>query len=145
MENVAAGETVGCLEILGRDDLHAFDEAGEIRRVGSESSDYSCAQLATAEIPIPFFKFIGSELYAGGEDVLAFAGEFGVEDRGNGDVEIRSFGKLAVFGGVKGALEIIDFRADVDAAGESFEKTLGGKERREQDGLWRQCHSNGNS
>src|ERR1700756_5648894 len=28
MKNVAAGKTVTCFEVLGRDDLHAFDEAG---------------------------------------------------------------------------------------------------------------------
>jgi len=56
---------------------------------------------ATAEIPIPFFKFIGSELYAGGEDVLAFAGEFGVEDRGNGAVEIGALENSPYFGASK--------------------------------------------
>jgi len=62
--------------------------------------------------------------------VLAFRGRVRVEDRGNGDVEIRSFGNSPYLEASKARLEIIDFRADVDAAGESFEKTLGGIERR---------------
>ena len=33
VENVAAGEAVGGLEILRRDDLHGLDEIREIRRV----------------------------------------------------------------------------------------------------------------
>src|SRR5207249_11123522 len=65
------------------------------------------------------------KLHAGGEDVLAFGREFGIENRGDADVEIGRWRKFAVLGSVKGALEIIDFRTDVNAAGERFQKTLG--------------------
>ncbi len=58
--------------------------------------------------------------------MLAFGSERGIEERGNGDVEIGSGGEFAVLGGVKGALEIIGFGADVDAAGERFEEAVGG-------------------
>ena len=44
--------------------------------------------------------------------------EGGVEERRNGGLEIRSAGEFAVLGSVEGALEIIDFRADVNAGGE---------------------------
>src|SRR2546422_541923 len=131
MENVAAGETVGSLEILGGNDLDAFDQAWEIRGVRGERSNDSGAEFAPAEIPIPFPESIGSILNAGGEDMFAFRSEGWIENRGNGDIEIGRFGELAVLGGVKGALEVVDFGADVDAAGEGLEKTLGSIERRE--------------
>src|SRR6266480_2126853 len=86
VENVAAGKTVGCFEILGRDDLDAFDQAGKIRDVG-------------------------------GENVLAVGGERGIENRGNSDVEPGRFREFTVLGSVEGALEVVNFRADVDAAG----------------------------
>src|SRR2546422_9166008 len=63
--------------------------------------------------------------------MFAFRSEGWIENRGNGDIEIGRFGELAVLGGVKGALEVVDFGADVDAAGEGLEKTLGSIERRE--------------
>src|ERR1700738_911336 len=62
----------------------------------------------------------------GGEDVLAFGSECGIEERGNGHIEIGCGGKFAVFGGVEGALEIIDFGTDVDAAGKRFDEAVGG-------------------
>src|SRR5258708_6688368 len=121
MKNVAACETVGCFEILGSDDLNPFDEAGKIGHVRGESIDDGVGEILAAGVPVPFFQLEWRELNAGGEDVLAVRGERGIENRRNGDVEIRSFRKFAVFGGVKGALEVIDFGADVDAAGEGFE------------------------
>ena len=124
MENVAAGEAVRGFQILRRDDLHAFDQAGEIRRIVGKSSNDDRAELPPAEVPIPFPQFIRSELHAGGEDVPSFGREFGIENRGNDDVEIGRWREFAILGGVKGALEIIDVGADVDAAGERFEKTL---------------------
>jgi len=125
MENVAASETVGGFQILGRDDLHAFDQAGEIRRIVGKSSDDDRTEFPATEVPIPVPQFIRRKLHAGGEDVLAFGREFGIENRGDADVEIGRWRKFAVLGSVKGALEIIDFRTDVNAAGERFQKTLG--------------------
>src|SRR5260221_331257 len=66
------------------------------------------------------------EVHAEGEDMFALGSQGRVEERGNGDVEIRGGGKFAVFGGVEGALEVIDFGADVDASGKRFEETVGG-------------------
>lgn len=156
MGDVAAGETVSSLEIVGSDDLHVLDEAGEIGGVLGESFEDGKAKLATCAAPVPFaflgrgvtVGFIvgrgalggvwdrrrsgqleGSELDVGGEDMLAVGSEGGIEEGGNGDVEIRSSGKFAVLGGVKGALEIIDFWADVDATGERLESVFGVFER----------------
>src|SRR5438552_15059774 len=129
VENVAAGEAVRGFQILGRDDLHAFDQTGEIRRIVGKSSNDDRAELPPAEVPIPFPQFIRSELHAGGEDVPSFGREFGIENRGNDDVEIGRWRKFSVLGGVKGALEIINIGADVDAAGEWFRQTLGWIER----------------
>ena len=58
--------------------------------------------------------------------MLAFGGEGGIEQSGDGDVEIGSRGELAVLGGVESALEIINFGTDVNAAGEGFDEAVGG-------------------
>src|SRR5258707_5773634 len=58
--------------------------------------------------------------------MFAFGSQGRIEERGNGDVEIRGGGKFAVFGGVEGALEVIDSGADADASGKRFEETVGG-------------------
>src|SRR5260221_3428930 len=58
--------------------------------------------------------------------MFAFGSQGRIEERGNGDVEIRGGRKFAVLGGVEGALEVIDFGADVDASGKRFEKAVGG-------------------
>src|SRR2546421_10976924 len=131
VENVAAGETVRGFQILGRDDLHAFDQAREIRRIVGKSSNDHRAELPPAEVPIPLPQSIRSELHAGREDVFAFGRELRIENRGNDDVEIGRWREFAVLGGVKGALEIIDVGANVDAAGERFEEAFGGIERGE--------------
>src|SRR4029077_20262887 len=128
VENVAASETVGRFEILGRDDLHAFDEAWKIRGVGGERSNDGGAKFPAAGVPISFPEFVWCILNAGGEDMFAFRRQFRIEDRRNGEVEIWLGRDFAIFGGVEGTLEIIDVRTDVDAAGERFEKTLGGIE-----------------
>jgi len=131
VENVAAGESVRDFEILGSDDLHAFHEAGKVRGVRGERSNDSGAEFAPEDIPIPFLEFIGSILNAGREDMFAFRSESRIENRGNGDIEIRGFREIAVLGGVEGAFEVVDFGADVDAAGKRLEKALGGIERQE--------------
>src|ERR1700747_1714209 len=64
VENVAAGETVRRLEILRRDDLHAFNEAWKIRSVGGERSNDGGAKFPAAGVPIPFLEFVGSVLNA---------------------------------------------------------------------------------
>src|SRR5438093_13401469 len=64
MENVAAGETVGSLEILGGNDLDAFDKACEIRGVRGERSTEIGAKFAPSEIPILLLHTISSDLQA---------------------------------------------------------------------------------
>src|SRR6266404_7970686 len=54
VENVAAGEAVAGFEILGRDDLNSFDQAGKIWRVSGESFDDGVAQVVAARVPVPF-------------------------------------------------------------------------------------------
>src|SRR5207247_10507716 len=96
MENVAASETVGGFQILGRDDLHAFDQAGAIRRIAGKSSDDDRTEFPATEDPIPVPQFIRRKLHAGGADVLAFGREAGIEDRGGGGVEGGRWGEVAV-------------------------------------------------
>ena len=91
VENVAAGKTVGCFEILGRDDLNGLDHAGQIGRVFGESSDDGVAEFLAAVIPVPFFQLEWRELNVGGENVLAIRSERGIENRGNSDVEPGGF------------------------------------------------------
>src|SRR5712664_1896178 len=54
VKNVASSETVGCFEIFGRDDLHVFDEIGQVRRVSGESLDDGVPQVIAARVPVPF-------------------------------------------------------------------------------------------
>src|SRR6266446_5010299 len=54
VENVAAGEAVAGFQILGRDDLNAFDQAGKIRGVSSERFDDGVAQVVASRVPVPF-------------------------------------------------------------------------------------------
>src|SRR5467141_1341840 len=56
--------------------------------------------------------------------MLAVRSERGIEEGGNRHVEPGSFREIAVLGSVEGAFEIINFRADMDAAGERFERSL---------------------
>ena len=55
VKNVAAGEAVGSFEILGGDDLDAFNQAGKIGRVRGESLDDGVAEFLAAGVPVPFF------------------------------------------------------------------------------------------
>src|SRR6266851_4801264 len=121
VKNVASSETVGRFEILGRDDLHVFDEIGQVRRVSGESLDDGVPQVIAARVPVPFFQLEWRELNIGGKDVLAVRSQRRIENRGDGDVEPGGFREIAVLGGIEGALEVVDFGADVDAAGEGFE------------------------
>ncbi len=57
--------------------------------------------------------------------MLAFGRECGIHEGGNGYVEIWCGGKFAVLGGVEGALEVIDFRSNMDAAGKGFDEAIG--------------------
>src|SRR5258708_17875440 len=125
MKNVAAGETVGRFEILGRDDLHVFDEIGQVRRVSGESFDDGVSQVVAARVPVPFFQLEWRELNIGGKDVLAVRSQRRIENSGNGDVEPRGFREFAVLGGIERALGRLDFGADLYAAVRSFEKDLG--------------------
>jgi hypothetical protein len=106
VENVAAGETVGCFEILGGDDLDALDEAGKIGGVGGKSFDDGVAEFCAAGVPVALFQPEWRELDVGREDVLAVRGKRGIENRRDGDVEIRRFREFAVLGSVESAFEV---------------------------------------
>src|SRR6267142_5680939 len=56
--------------------------------------------------------------------MLAVRSERRVKDGGNHHVEPGSFREIAILGSVEGAFKIINFRADMDAAGERFERSL---------------------
>src|SRR5580693_9848824 len=87
VEHVAAGETVNRFEVMRSDDLHVFDEAGQILRVLRESFDYSVAEILAARVPVRFGldhgfavrgnagEFERSELNVSGEHVFAFRRE----------------------------------------------------------------------
>src|SRR2546430_3377914 len=75
------------------------------------------AEIPATGIPVPLPQLEWRELDVGGENVLAVGGERGIENRGNSDVEPGHFRKFTVLGSVEGALEVVNFGADVDAAG----------------------------
>src|SRR6266851_6823470 len=88
VKDVTAGEAVGGLEILRRDDLNALDQARQIGRVSGESAQNRFGKTSAARIPAPVPEFKWRELHAGGENMLAFASERRIEDGGNGDVKV---------------------------------------------------------
>ena len=51
VKNVAASETVRCLEILGRDDLDAFDNPRQIRSVGRKGLVSPCRRVPCGANP----------------------------------------------------------------------------------------------
>src|SRR5713101_2218063 len=57
VKDVAAGEAVGGFEILRRDDLYGFDQAGKIWGVRRERFYYSLAEWPAAVVAISFFQF----------------------------------------------------------------------------------------
>src|ERR1700694_4420166 len=66
VKNVAASKAVGSFEIKWRDDLHVFDEIGQIRRVSGQGFDNSVSQVVAARVPVPFFQLVRRELNVGG-------------------------------------------------------------------------------
>src|SRR5262249_14244418 len=52
MEDVATGETVSVLQILGRDDLSVFDKIGKTWRVLAQGLHHGIAQVAALALPI---------------------------------------------------------------------------------------------
>src|SRR6266849_3781594 len=56
--------------------------------------------------------------------MLAVRSERRIKDGRNRHVEPRGFREITILGSVEGAFEIINFRADMDAAGERFERSL---------------------
>ena len=93
--------------------------------------DDSVAEVVAAGVPVSFPEFVGRELHIRGEDMFAVRSKRGIENGGNRDVQPGGAGEFAVFGGVESALEIVDFRTDVNPAREGFERTRRGIERGE--------------
>src|ERR1700692_4030189 len=117
VENVPAGETVSRLQIERRDYVRRFDEFRQIWRMRGKRLNDSVRQLAAAFLPGSLLQLVGRELEVGGKHVLPLRREGRIENRGNRDVENRRGGDLAVLRGVEGLLQIVDFMADVNAAG----------------------------
>src|SRR5437879_12673817 len=90
--------------------------------------DDSVAEVVAAGVPVSFPEFVGRELDIRGEDMFAVMSERGIEDGGNRDVQPGGAGEFAGFGGVESALEIVDFRTDVNPARWGFGRTRRGIE-----------------
>src|SRR5882724_6539891 len=56
--------------------------------------------------------------------MLSVRSERRIEDGGNHHVEPGGFREITVLGGVEGAFEVVNFRADMDPAGERIERSL---------------------
>src|SRR5439155_4352164 len=98
MKDVSAAETVGLLQIEGRDDLAVNDQVGEVRGVGRKGSNHGIAELVAAGIPASVFQFIRSILNMDGHHVRAFRRKRGVDKRWNRDVHIGLLRKSAILG-----------------------------------------------
>ena len=125
VKNVAAGEAVFGFEVFGGDGLSALDEAGEIWRVIADGFDDGVGEVLAARIPIPFFQFEWGKLDVGAHNVFADGSKARIAECGDGEIEVGRVGKFAVFGGVEGAFEVVDFGANVNAAGQSLAETVG--------------------
>src|ERR1700744_564674 len=114
VEDVAASESVDGFEIARRDDLHRFDDLIEVGRMDRERFENIFGEdRGVIAVPRAVFELVGGELNVDGGDVLAFGGERRIKQCRNGDIEIGRLGNFAVFRGVVGALEVVDFVADV--------------------------------
>jgi len=76
---------------------------------------------------VPVLSLYGANWKYRGKHVLPFRRERRIENRRNRDVENGRGGNLAVLRGVEGFLKIIDFVADVNAAGKRFAGKLSGE------------------
>src|SRR6202041_3089992 len=100
------------------DDLHRFDDLIEVGRIdGERFKDVFGEDRGVIVVPRSVFEFVRSELDVYRGDVLAFGSQRRIEKRRDRYVEIGGLRDFAVLRGVVGALEIVDFVADVDAAG----------------------------
>src|SRR5215813_7430682 len=70
MIDVAAGHAVNRFEVLWRDDLHALNEAWEIRSVSRKCLHDKIAQFPAANRPVALFQLIGRKLRVNGHDML---------------------------------------------------------------------------
>src|SRR5580765_443267 len=93
MKNVAAGEAVDRFQVERSDDLHVFDEAGQIGGVLGESFDYGVAKIFAAGVPFSVLQLERRELDVSGKNMLAFGRQRGIEKCWNGDIEIRRGGE----------------------------------------------------
>ena len=116
--NVAAGEAVVGFEVERSDDAASEDFGGKVGRIFGEGVNDCVGEGVFLRRPIGVLQFIRGVLYVDGHDVFACGREGRIKERRNGGFEIGRSGEFAVFGGVEGAFEIIDFGADVDAGGE---------------------------
>src|SRR5215471_14270512 len=51
VKNVSAGEPVDFFEVVRRDDLHAFDQARQVRRILRQCLDYYVAKFSSTRNP----------------------------------------------------------------------------------------------
>src|SRR5438105_2866085 len=124
MKNVAACEAVASFQILRRDDLHPFHQTGKIRSVRGKRVDDPEAQFSPVRSPIAFLQLVRSKLHVGRENMLSIGRKGRIQNRRNRDVEIRRARQLAIFGVVKGTLQIINIRPDMNSSGERSERPL---------------------
>src|SRR5437588_5351669 len=129
VKNVAPGETVTGFQVLRRDDLHSFHQTGEIRRVGAKCVDHRQAEVPSPQVPMPFSQLVRSALHVNREHMFAVGRERRIENRGNGGIQVRRFGNLTVLRIVEGALQVVNVRPNVNAAGEGSQCILVALER----------------
>src|SRR5215217_572009 len=103
-------------EIERSDHLAGNNQIAKAGSVSFQRLDYVIGKLLAARRPITLLQLVWGKLHVYGHHVFAGGRERWISDRGNVDVDIRRRRKLTVLTGIEGALEVVDFGTDVDAA-----------------------------
>ena len=116
MKDVAAAERVRVFHVLRRDHLPVEDEAGEVRRVVGEGPGDRVAQSLALAAPVSVPQLEGRKLRRDRHHVMAGGRKRWIGDGGDGNIQDGMSRELSVLGGVKSPFQVIQLRADVDAA-----------------------------
>src|ERR1044071_1911573 len=111
---ISLADTVFRFEVKRRENLAVQNGSFESRRVFFDGIDPGVTQSVALLLPIAVAQMIGRRLHPDRHDVFAGRRQGRVGDRGKGDFQKRLAREAPVLGVVRGALQVIDGRANVD-------------------------------
>src|SRR5436309_15221915 len=116
MEDVPSGESVGVFQILRSDHLPVKDQVRQTGGIFAQLLHYRVAKCVAPAFPITVFQLERRILNIDRHYMMAVRRERRIGKRWNRDLKVRMRREVAVLGFVEGALQIIDFRANLDAS-----------------------------